>query len=263
MPGRELQLVAGDARAGHHADHARLDAEVGERLDQLAGQPLVILAAAAAGALLRLRMPGRGQPVLDRRPRGHGVQRQLLGRLVEPDLRGHRLVGGYVVLELGAGSGIRRRRPRRPAPRAATRARRPGSRTRGRRRTGRRTPGCRPAAPGLLRPLPAPPGTAVSVGRAGRPLAVAPGHLAAQARARAGGARRPCSPGAAHQHADRGAGQQHDRRPGCRARSGWTPRRRPPAARAACAHRRRSARRAARPRPCRWSRARAPAWPSQ
>ena len=39
--GREPQLVAGDVRAGDHADHARLDVEVAERLDQLGGDLLL------------------------------------------------------------------------------------------------------------------------------------------------------------------------------------------------------------------------------
>ena len=38
---REPQLVAGDVRAGDHADHARLDAEVPERLDELGGDLLL------------------------------------------------------------------------------------------------------------------------------------------------------------------------------------------------------------------------------
>ena len=41
MPGREPQLVAGDVRAGDHADHARLDVEVPERLEQLRGDLLL------------------------------------------------------------------------------------------------------------------------------------------------------------------------------------------------------------------------------
>ena len=37
VPGRELELVAGDARADDLADDRRLDAEVGERLDERVG----------------------------------------------------------------------------------------------------------------------------------------------------------------------------------------------------------------------------------
>ena len=39
--GRQPQLVAGDVRAGHHADHARVDVEVPERLQQRRGDLLL------------------------------------------------------------------------------------------------------------------------------------------------------------------------------------------------------------------------------
>ena len=51
--GCELQLVAGDARSGHLADDCRLDAEVGERLNEGLRRPLGRfrgLAACLAGA---------------------------------------------------------------------------------------------------------------------------------------------------------------------------------------------------------------------
>ena len=158
-------------------------------------------------ALLRLRIFGEGSRYSTAGRGRRGVQRQLLGRRVEPHLRRHGLVRrtssstAGTSLRLGAGR----------APRAATPARPRAARTRARRRTGRRTPGCRRAARGArFGFLAAPPGTAVSVGRAGRPLAVAPGHLAAQPRAGLGRAgdvlARP-----AHDQADRGPGQEHDR----------------------------------------------------
>ena len=60
--GREAQLVAGDVRAGDHADDLRLDAEVAERLDQLRrrSSPARRCRARLASALERLRKRGSG-----------------------------------------------------------------------------------------------------------------------------------------------------------------------------------------------------------
>ena len=49
VPGRQAQLVAGDVRAADDADDLRLDAEVAERLDQLAADRFVV---ARVGALV-------------------------------------------------------------------------------------------------------------------------------------------------------------------------------------------------------------------
>ena len=51
-PGRELQLVAADVRAGDGADQLRLDPEVAERLEQRLGGPLHVAAVGAAVARL-------------------------------------------------------------------------------------------------------------------------------------------------------------------------------------------------------------------
>src|SRR6476659_9266963 len=90
LPGSELELVAGHARAGDHADHPRLDAEVGERLDQLAGDLLVILAGTSAGRAA-LEDRGLGQPVRLAARCGHRWRqdgRRLVERIVAGEVFG-------------------------------------------------------------------------------------------------------------------------------------------------------------------------------
>ena len=142
--GGELQLVPGDARAAHHPHHPRLDAEVGERLDELLGDLLVILAGAAAGraALQDRRLR---QPVGRAAGGGHGRRQHRRG-LVE------RIVVLAECRHLGLGLGGDGRRRRRAPPRDRA-PRRTGRRRRASRRpAGARAPGsARHAAPAVRR----------------------------------------------------------------------------------------------------------------
>ena len=58
-PRRQPQLVAGDVRPGDHPDHARVDVEVPERLDQLRGDLLLPGGVGPRGVLGRARELGR------------------------------------------------------------------------------------------------------------------------------------------------------------------------------------------------------------
>ena len=109
---REPQLVAGDVRAGDHPDHARLDVEVPERLDQLRGDLLLTGRVGARGVLGRARERGRVRELPDEVGRVGDVaavaalRRELLGR---DRLRGPALdavlVLGRVLGEPGSASG--------------------------------------------------------------------------------------------------------------------------------------------------------------
>ena len=126
--GRELELVAGDVRAGDRADDLRLDAEMAERLGEPAGG--LLLAGGVGPHLLRgraLEDPRLGEGELlvgdrqlevellapaglrrGRRRGGPGRERRR-GRDVQ---LGHRIGGGLLVQRLGLGL-----RPRRPGDR--------------------------------------------------------------------------------------------------------------------------------------------------
>ena len=126
--GRELELVAGDVRAGDRADDLRLDAEMAERLGEPAGG--LLLAGGVGPHLLRgraLEDPRLGEGELlvgDRqlevellapaglrrgRRRGRPGRERRRGRDVQ---LGHRIGGGLLVQRLGLGL-----RPRRPGDR--------------------------------------------------------------------------------------------------------------------------------------------------
>ena len=156
--GGELQLVPGDAGAAHHPHHSRLDAEVRQRLDELLGDLLVILAGAAAGRAA----------LEDRR------LRQPVGRSVG---RGHRTAAGPAWARRAG-----RRPRRRPTPRARARRRRPPAARaprpdRAPRRTGRRRHGSR--RPAGARARGSAPHAAPAVRRAARDTGARPPRRAA------------------------------------------------------------------------------------
>ena len=111
--GREAQLEARDVRAADDADDLGLDAEVAERLDQLAADRLVVARVGTFVAFALFEHLGRGRPVVD-----------LLG-FGDAALVAHRGQRGLLGLGVGADAEPLLARAPRPRRRGAE-ARRPG-----------------------------------------------------------------------------------------------------------------------------------------
>ena len=127
--GRQPQLVAGDVRARDHPDHARLDVEVPERLDQLRGDLLLPGGVGPRGLLGRARELGRVRELPDEVGRvGDLAAVAALGR----ELSGSTGSDGPRVTPSSSSTGSSARRSssgtaRAPARAAPARARRAGS----------------------------------------------------------------------------------------------------------------------------------------